>query len=457
MATITKENIGLQHDKLIVSIDKSDYLPAFEKALKEHSKKANIPGFRKGMVPAGLIKKMYGSSVLTDEVLRTVDRELNTYLQNEKLEIFAQPLPLDFNLQNLDVNNPVDYSFSFEVGVKPEFELADLSKGNFTRYKVEATEEMINAEIERLQNRSGNMKDVDAVEGDENVLNINFIEANADGNEVEGGITKDNSVLVKYFSESTRPGLIGKKVGDSFVIQLKEAFEEKEREWILSDLGLNKDNPADAEKYFKVVITKVGLVEKKELNEEFFKQLYPNLDITTIEEFKNQIKSEIEKYWDSQATNQVHDQVYHYLLDNTNIAFPENFLKKWMQSQGETPKTEEQVETEFPSFTNQLKWTLIAEKLVNENDIQVNPDDIRNLAKQQLFGYMGMSGMDEEQDWIKEYVDKMMKDRKFVEDAYHRIQTQRIFEWAEGKVNATEKKIAADEFTKIIEEHSHQH
>ena len=128
-----------------------------------------------------------------------------------------------------------------------------------------------------------------------------------------------------------------------------------------------------------------------------------------------------------------------------------------MQSQGETPKTEEQVETEFPSFTNQLKWTLIAEKLVNENDIQVNPDDIRNLAKQQLFGYMGMSGMDEEQDWIKEYVDKMMKDRKFVEDAYHRIQTQRIFEWAEGKVNATEKKIAADEFTKIIDEHSHQH
>ncbi|MBA2498860.1 MAG: trigger factor [Chitinophagaceae bacterium] len=457
MATITKENIGLQHDKLIVLIDKSDYLPAFEKALKDHSKKANIPGFRKGMVPAGLIKKMYGSSVLTDEVLRTVDRELNTYLQNEKLEIFAQPLPLDFNIQNLDVNNPVDYSFSFEVGLKPEFELADLSKGNFTRYKVEATEEMINADVERLQNRSGNMKDVEEVNGDENVLNVNFIEADADGNELEGGITKDNSLLVKYFSESTRPNLIGKKVADSFIIQLKEAFDVKEREWIMGDLGLNKDESADAEKYFKVVITKVGLVEKKELNEEFFNQLYPNLNIKTEEDFRNQVKTEIEKYWDSQAANQVHDQVYHYLLENTNIVFPENFLKKWMLSQGETTKTEEQVEKEFPSFTNQLKWTLIAEKLVNENDIQVNPDDIRNLAKQQLFGYMGMSGMDEEQDWIKDYVDKMMKDKKFVEDAYHRIQTQKIFEWGEGKVNATDKKISGDEFTKIIEVHNHHH
>ena len=128
MATITKENIGLLHEKLTVKLEKKDYLPPFEKALKDYSKKANIPGFRKGMVPAGLIKKMYGPSLFTDEVLRSVDRELISYLQNDKLDIFAQPLPLETDIRQLDVNNPDDYTFHFEVGMKPEFQLPDLEK-----------------------------------------------------------------------------------------------------------------------------------------------------------------------------------------------------------------------------------------------------------------------------------------------------------------------------------------
>lgn len=460
MATITKENIGQQHEKLIVALEKADYLPGYEKALKEYSKKANIPGFRKGMVPAGLIKKMYGGSVLTDEVLRTVDRELNSFLETEKLDIFAQPLPLDFNVQNLDVNNPSDYNFSFEVGLKPDFEVADLSKSNFTRYKVSVTDEMINSEVDRQQNRYGNMKDEEEVTNDENVLNITFKETDEQGNEIENGISKENSLLVKYFSESIRPTLIGKKVNDTVTVQLKDAFEEKEREWIIGDLGLNKEDAVSAEKHFKILITKIGTLEKRELNEEFFNQLYPGQDIKTEEDFRNKIKSDIENYWNSQANNQIHDQAYHYLIDNTNIQFPKTFLKKWMKTQSENPKTDEQVEEEFPSFISQLKWTLISEKLVKDNDIQVNPDDIRGLAKQQLFGYMGnmgMNTMDEEAEWVKEYIDKMMKDRKFVEEAYHRIQTQKIFEWSEAKVNATDKEIMADEFAHLQEAHQHQH
>src|SRR4029078_12777247 len=136
MATVIKENVGLLHDKLTLTLDKQDYLPSFEKALKDYSKKANIPGFRKGQVPAGLIKKMYGTSVFSDEVLRSVDRELVKYLETDKLDIFAQPLPLEINMQQLDMNNPADYVFHFEVGMKPEFELADLPNAKITRYKV---------------------------------------------------------------------------------------------------------------------------------------------------------------------------------------------------------------------------------------------------------------------------------------------------------------------------------
>ncbi|MEO7924122.1 MAG: trigger factor [Chitinophagaceae bacterium] len=467
MATITKENIGLLHEKLTVKLEKTDYLPSFEKALKEYSKKANIPGFRKGMVPAGLIKKMYGTSLFTDEILKTVDRELIGYLQNDKLDIFAQPLPLESDFGQLDVNNPADYTFEFEVGMKPEFTLPDLSKATTTRYVVNVTDEMINNEIDRLQNRYGNMKDEETVTTEENVLNVNFVETDADGNEIEGGASlqpgkKDNSVLVKYFSEGYRQNWMGKKAGDFELVQLKNAFDEKEREWIAGDLGLDKEDPTVGDKYFKIEITKVGLLEKRELNEEFFNQLYPGGEVKTEDDFRDKIKTEIQNYWSGQATNQIHDQVFHQLVDHTEIKFPEGFLKKWVKTQGseskdQPVKTDEQVEKEFPGFLSQLKWTLISDKIVQDNAIQVSPDEIRAFAKQQLFSYMGGANLSDDQPWVTDYVEKMMKDRKYVEDAYNRIQTQKIFEWSATQLNPSDKDITAEEFTKMVETHQHHH
>ena len=462
MATITKENIGLLHEKLTVKLEKTDYLPSFEKALKEYSKKANIPGFRKGMVPAGLIKKMYGPSLFTDEVLRSVDRELVGYLQQDKLDIFAQPLPLEMDIRQLDVNNPADYTFQFEVGMKPEFGLADLGKAAITRYVVTVTDEMINNEIARLQNRYGNMKDQDNVDNEENVLNVIFTEVDENAAEIENGIRKENSLLVKYFKESFRPNLLGKTVNDFLVVTLGDAFDTKELDFIAGDLGLNKDDATAAQKRFKIQITKIGLLEKKELNEEFFNQLYPNLEVKTESEFRDKIREEIQAHWNAQARNQIHDQVFHQLVDHSAMNFPEGFLKKWLKNQGEgdekqAPKTDEEIEKEFPGFLNQLKWTLITDKIVNDNAIQVNPDEVRNFAKQQLFGYMGMGNQAEEQPWVNDYVEKMMKDRKYMEDAYTRIQTQKIFEWAETQVQPKDKAIDAEEFTKMVEAHQHHH
>jgi trigger factor len=465
MATVTKENIGLLNDKLTLKLEKTDYLPAFEKSLKEYSKKANIPGFRKGMVPTGLIKKMYGASVFTDEVLRSVDRELIKYLETEKLDIFAQPLPVEMDIRQLDMNNPADYTFHFEVGMKPEFTLADLSKAKTIRYEVKVTEEMISNEITRLQNRYGNMTEPETVTTGENVLNVLFEETDANGNEAERGPDshrgkKDNSLLVKYFSEKFRSKWMGRKKDDSEILQLKTAFDEKEREWIMGDLGLNKDDTATAEKYFKVTITKIGLLEKRELNEEFFNQLYPNDEIKTETGFKNRIKEEIQAYWNTQSRSQLQHTAYHELLDGTRIDFPEAFLKKWVKTQSgqkEKEKTDEEVEKEFPVFKNQLKWTLISEKIVAENNIQVQPDELRNFAKQQLFGYMGMAAAAEEQPWVNDYVEKMMKDRKYVEDAYNRLQSQKILEWAESQLKPAEKEINMEDFVKMQEEHQHHH
>jgi trigger factor len=456
MATVTKENIGLLHEKLTVKLEKTDYLPSFEKALKEYSKKANIPGFRKGMVPAGLIKKMYGTSLFADEVLKTVDRELIGHIQNEKLDIFAQPIPVESDVRQLDVNNPADYTFHFEIGMKPSFNLPDLASTKTTRYIVTVTDEMVNKEVERLQNRHGNMKDMDEVNAEDNVLNLLFTETDADGNPVEGGIKKDNSLLVKYFAEGLRKNWMGKKVGDSQKATLKEFFDEKEREWIISDLGLKEAAGAE-DKSFHIEITKIGLLEKRELNEEFFNQLYPGQEVKTEDEFRSKVKTEIQNYWNGQANNQLNDQVFHQLVDHTSIEFPESFLKKWVKTQGDAVKKDEDVEKEFPKFLSQLKWTLISDKIVQENAIQVTPDEIRAFTKQQLFSYMGGANLGDDQPWVNDYVEKMMKDRKYVEDSYNRIQTQKIFEWAATHVKPDDIDISAEDFAKMVEEHQHHH
>ena len=390
-----------------------------------------------------------------DEVLKTVDKEVFQYLETEKLDIFAQPLPVDFNLGQLDMNHPNNYTFTFEVGMKPSFELPDLSKENIKRYKITVSPEMVQEEVDRLRTRYGNMSEPETVSSEENVLNVSFIETDAEGNEIAGGLHKENSLLLKYFKESFRSQVLGKKKDETIQLSLEDAFEGKEAEWILNDLGIDSATG----RHFKLLITKIGHVEPRDLNEEFFNQVFPNQGVNTEDDFRQRITDELQKQWDAESVNQMQHTLYHVLVDHTRIDFPQDFLKRWLKTQGEKDqaKTDEQVEQEFPAFINQLKWTLITEKLVQENGFQIGPDEIREFARQQLLGYMGMQALDEEQQWVRDYIDRMMKDRKYVEDAYNRLQTQKIFDWAVGQARATETPISKEEFVKMNEQHQHQH
>jgi len=453
MATVTRENIAPLNDKITVQVAKNDYLPAFEQSLKKYAKTANIPGFRKGMVPAGLIKKMYGQGVFTDEILRIVEKELTGYVDQEKLDIFAQPLPLENDARMLDINNPGDYAFAFEIGLKPALEI-DINNINVTRYKIVVTETMIDDEVNRLQIRHGKMTDPETVTTDDNVLNVQLTETDAEGNEIEGGINKANSLLVKYFAESFRQELMGKKKDDTIIIQLSKAFEEKEREWVMGDLGLNKENAADADKFFKMAITKVGLIERPGMTEEFFEAAYPGKEIKTEEAFLNAVKEEIEKHFKAQSSNQVQDQIYHHLIDHTNIEFPEHFLKRWLQTGGETPKTEEEAQEELPTFLGQLKWSLISTKLLQDNHITVEPDEIMEHARQQMISYMGGQALGD-LSWLDEYAKRMLNDKKFVDQAYMQIQTSKLFNALEAKANATEESISAEDFAGKVHHHHH--
>ena len=455
MPTVVRENIGLLTDKLTVTVKKEDYFPTFEKKLKEYSKTASIPGFRKGMVPAGMIKKMHGNAIFQDEVLRTVEQQLYAYLNEEKPDIFAQPLPLEKDLSKIDINNPADFDFGFEIGLKPAFQLPDFSKETLTAHKVEVSEDMINEEINRMQIKGGKMTEPEVIDNEENVLNVLFTETDKDGNTVEGGVSKENSVLLKYFTPKMQKELMGKKMADCIVFQLGKTFEGDKLEMMLHDLGFDKNDKDAASKYFKLDIVKLGLVEKRELNEEFFNEVYPGKGIATEDEFRAILKDDVEKYWTSQSRNQLHDQLYHLLLDKVAMEFPEAFLKRWLQTGGDKPKTAEEAEKEYPTFSNQLKWTLISDKIIIDNELEVTDEDLRSHMKEEVMRYFGQMNMGEDMSWLDSYIDRMMKDEKQIDGTYRRLITERLFDYLENQVKTKDKKVTADELAAM--QHNHQH
>ncbi len=457
MASVTKENIGNLHDKVVVKISKEDYFPAFEKSVKEFSKKATVPGFRKGMVPAGMVKKMHGPAIFYEEVIKSVEKELEQFMVAENPEIFGQPLPMQNTIESLDMKNPVDYEFSFEMGHKPQITLDALKTAKPVRHEVTITKEIVDEEIEKMVLKNGELQDIEAVSGPEDVINVLFEESDAEGTVTEGGISKDNSILLKYFTEEFQQNLKGKKVGDSIILQLNTAFEEKEREWIFADLELDLEDKEAGDKYFKMTISKIGSIQKKELNSEFFKLVFPSQDLQTEEEFRTALEEEIKKQWDAASRNQLHDQLYHQLID-TPIEFPEAFLKRWLEVGGEKAKTKEEVEKEFPNFIKQLKWTLFSDKMITENNLEIQEEELRGGMKQELmrqFGQMDLGALGGDVSWIDSYIDQMMKDEKQVDSTYRRMITEKLFEWMESQVIPEAKQISMEEFAALEKNHSH--
>ena len=398
---------------------------------------------------------MYGPSIYTDEILKTVEKQLYNYLETEKPDIFAQPLALDADIRKLDVNNPADYEFGFEIGLKPAFEIAPLVNANATLHIVTATEEMVQQEVDRMMIKGGKMTEPETVESEEAVLNILFSEVDKDGNTIEGGIEKENSVIVKYFTADVQKQFMGKKKEESVVLQLSAAFEKDKLEAFVQDLGIDKEDAEAANKYFKLAIVKIGLVEKRELNEEFFNEVFPGAAVATEEEFRKKLKEEIEQYWNGQSSNQLHDQLYHYLLEETKIEFPDQFLKRWLQVGGEERKTPEQAEAEFPGFSNQLKWTLISDKIVKENKLEVSAEELKESMRAEVMRYFGGMSMSGDTRWLDSYVDRMLKDEKQVDASYRRLITDKLFNWAQQQVTPVEKQVTGEELTAM--QHNHQH
>lgn len=451
MATITRENIAPLTDKLIVEVKKDEYLPSFEKSLKQYAKKANIPGFRKGMVPSGLIKKMYGSSLFGEEVVKEVEKELSDYLKQEDLKIFGQPLPFENEKVNLDVNNPSDYSFAFEIGLQPEFEV-NYRQVPVVRYNIQVSESDIDKEIEQIRKQQEKQNPAEAIENEDSLFSFELI---PEGSEKTSGKTMFDDFSLTSFDSETAESLKGKKVGDSITLQISQITDQEKRKQVSESLKSDSGEEAVENNNYQLIIKAIYTKEPAELNEELFKKIFPAKEITTEEEFRSALKEDYERVLSQESKNQLHDQLYHSLIDDTQIAFPEQFIKRWLK-EGEQERTDEEAEKEYPRFINQLKWSQINNKIISENNITVEPDEIRENIKKQLLGYF--SGIqDSDASWLDEYVNKMMKDQKQVEQNYMQILTNKLFEFLEQNASVTEENISLDDFNAKLRDHHHHH
>jgi trigger factor len=456
MATVTRENLGQLHDKVTVKLTKEDYMPSFEKSLKQYAKQANVPGFRKGMVPAGMVRKMYGQSLFGDEVIRAAGSKLEEYLKSENVAIFAQPMIMR-NEQpvRLDMNAPVDVDFSFEIGLKPDFEITPLTKkATLPKYRVAVADKMVEDEVERIKRRYGKAEDQDTITNKDNIVYVKYEACDADGNLLpESQMVEDTALLEKYPAK-LQELLMGKKAEDILVIKPADICTEAELGSFMKDPL--KQDVAAANNYYKLTLTKVAQLVPAELGAELYAQLFPNDEINDEAAFKERIRTELSKEYDRISRERLQNEMYELLVHQTPINLPVDFLKRWLKEGGEKPKTEAEVEQEFPGFDHQLRWTLISDKLIIDNNVAVSKEEVIEDIKTRVLAYFGAPSEDDA-PWLDSYITKVMKDEKTVDETYRRLLFDKLFLMLETKFNLEEKNVTDEEFFKLPDAHAAHH
>jgi len=456
MATVTRESIGNLHDKLVVKITKEDYLPSFESALKKYSKNATVPGFRKGNVPSGMVRKMYGQSVFVEEVLNSANRELQAYLQETKPDIFAQPIAIEDAALKFDMNQPADFDFSFEIGLKPDFQITPLEKkGALTKYKIKVSDKLVDDEIENISRRAGKVENPESFEKDTDIVYASYEACDAEGNVAEGATKTEDVVTLEQMPKKLAEQLKNIKPEGTIVFVPADVCTEEELPVFMKS-AIHKTDDEAAKAHYKLTLTKIGRLIPREINEEFFAEAFPNADITDIDAFKAKVKEELEKETERIAKDRMQNEIFETLVHETAIALPVDFLKAWLKKGGETVKSDEEVEKEFGSFDHQLRWTLISDKLIREYEIQVTFEEVMADIKAKVMAYFGMKEGDDA-PWMESYLEKMQKEEKTMDETYRRLLFDKLFTKLEEVLEAKTEEVSEEEFSKLQPSHHHHH
>ncbi len=436
---ITRENLDELNAVVKVDIAKEDYSDKVEKILTDYRKTANIPGFRKGHVPMGMVKKQYGKAVLVDEVNKLLQDALNKYLTEEKLDVLGQPLPKPQDEIDWDADG---FSFEFELGLAPEFDVKLKGKKAITHYNIVADDKMIDEQIERIQKQYGKLVSQDTVEKDSEVTGAYKNEEK----EIDNTITL---TLDKFKGKATEKKFIGAKVGDVISLKTKGLYEDDHD--LMHALKVPHDEAHGLDIEVTFTITEINKRELADLDQELFDKLFPSKEVTSVTELKAKIKEDAEKQFKQQSDQKLLNDVTEYLVDSTKFDLPAEFLTKWMQTAGEKEMDAEQAKDEYEKSEKSLRYQLIEGKLIEDNNIQVTIEDIKGHAKEMIkvqmaqFGQMNPS--DEELEGIAARVLGNQEEARRISE---QLISQKLIGLYKEKANLKVKELSYEKFVKEV-------
>ncbi|WP_159799515.1 trigger factor [Flavobacterium sp. MK4S-17] len=434
---ITREQVDALNAVVTVAITKEDYKPKVDKVLQDYRKNANIPGFRKGAVPMSLIEKQYGKAVLLDEVNKILQSSLNDYLVEEKLDILGNPLPKVTEDFNWDAD---DYSFEFELGLAPEFSVDLGAKNKLVKYDIVADDKMLDEQVERIQKQYGKLIPKDKVEEGDDIRGTFTNE--------EKGINNTTTITTDIFKDKkAAKKFIGKKVGDVVTVSTKGLFDDDHK--LMDYLKVEHDDVHGLDVEVNFTIEEINTHEKAELNQEFFDKLFGEGTVTSVEQLKEKIKQDAEQQFAQQADQKFLNDVTDFLIENTKFDLPAEFLKKWLQTAGEKEMTAEEAEQEYEKSEKGLRYQLIEGKIIADNNLQINFEDLKayttEVIKKQMaqFGQMNPTDAD-----VENIVARVLSNKDEVKRLSEQVMSEKMLNLFKENVKYKSKEVSYQDFIK---------
>ena len=443
----TQTQKGEQLISIQINVVKDDYEPQVKKELNKLQHKAQVPGFRPGMVPFGMIKKMYGPQV-TIEVLNTlVSETLNNYILENKLDLIGYPLSDPDHQQPVDFDTQDSLDFFFEAALRPEIKV-DYSKAKVNFAHIIADDAAIDKTIEEIVERNPNITHPETV-GENDVLELKVREAE-DGKELEDGFQKDFVVLdlKEIKTKTNKKKLVGKTTGDEFIINLATILGGKEKAAKI----LGNDAPADSD--YNIIIDDIRHEEKPELNEEFFKKIFPNKEIKDLDAFRANVKEEMEKQYTNETDRILFTKMIDALVDNTPFELPDSFLKRWIHENNQGKLTLEDIEKNYEeNYSKGLRWQLIEDSIVKDNpDLAITDDEVKGFLRSQIFPGIDYDNMEDDMKArLDKIVDNYLQNEEQINNVKNQIADVKMTNFLKTKMKIKYTDQTYDDFIKSLE------
>lgn len=453
MPKVVKEDIDQLNAKLSITLEKSDYEQQFLSELAKYRKQAHMKGFRKGKTPMSVVKKMYGKAVLGDVINQSLQKELINFINESEANLLGHPISTaDHEQIEFDWKELEDYTFTFDLGVAPEFEIEEIGKDHtFTQYKVEVTEDMVDEDLQNARNRMGQRVDIEEDIQENDLINLVVKELDDDKKVKNDGLNSDFSLLVKDIAdEKLREEVLSKKVGEELELPLLGLEKSADHDFVVKNYLRQPDYDGDIPALFQATIDNVSRVEAAEMNEEFFKNLFGDESIKDEAAARAKMREESEKFFNRQTEALLFREVQDQLMEQFELPLPDDFLKRWLVATNENLNPED-LEKDYPNFADNLRWTLIKNKLAKKYEIKIEEEDIRKVMRDQVKGYFASSPFGNDDSIIENMVDRLMQDQKQIDQVQEEVLSDKIFEAVLPNLQKEEKQVSLDEFNEIAQ------